>query len=154
VMQALEDGALAGYPIQDLRVTVFDGKHHAVDSNEISFSLAARNATLEAARNAKPVVLEPLVNVSVKAPESSFGDISGEFSSRRGRVTGTGSPNPGWTEIHAIVPLAEMEGFEARLKSICAGDSEFVVSAGEYEQAPYDVQTRLAQEYNGRAESH
>jgi elongation factor G len=154
VMQALEDGALAGFPIQDLRVTVFDGKHHTVDSNEISFSLAARNATLEAARNAKPVVLEPLVNVSVKAPESNFGDISAEFSSRRGRVTGTDSPSPGWTEIHAIVPLAEMEGFEARLKSICAGDSEFVVSGGDYEQAPYDVQARLSQEYTGRSEAH
>jgi len=154
VAQALEDGALAGYPIQDLRVTVFDGKHHAVDSNEISFSLAAKHATLEAARGARPVVLEPLVNVSVKAADRHFGEISAEFSSRRGRVTGTDSPSPGWTEIHALVPLAEMDGFEARLKSICAGDSEFVVSGGDYEPAPNDVQTRLAQAYNGRNEAH
>jgi len=154
VLQALEDGALAGYPIQDLRVTVFDGKHHAVDSNEISFSLAAKHATLEAARGARPVVLEPLVNVSVRAADSHFGEISAEFSGRRGRVTGTDSPSPGWTEIHALVPLAEMDGFEARLKSICAGDSEFVVSGGDYESAPYDVQNRLAQAYNGRTEAH
>ena len=154
VLQALEDGALAGYPIHDLRVTVFDGKHHAVDSNEISFSLAAKQATLEAARGARPVVLEPLVNVSVKAADSHFGEVSAEFSSRRGRVTGTDSPSPGWTEIHALVPLAEMDGFEARLKSICAGDSEFVVSGGDYEPAPYDVQNRLTQAYNGRTEAH
>ncbi len=154
VLQALEDGALAGYPIQDLRVTIVDGKHHAVDSNEISFSLAARQATLEAALGARPVVLEPLVTVSVKAADSHFGEISAEFSGRRGRVTGTDSPSPGWIEIHALVPLAEMDGFEARLKSICAGDSEFVVSGGDYEPAPHDVQTRLSQSYNGRTEAH
>lgn len=154
VQQALEEGAVAGYPIQDVRVTVFDGKHHAVDSNEISFSLAAKNATLQAARSAGPVVLEPLVTVSVKAADNHFGEISSEFSSRRGRVTGTDSPAPGWMVIHALVPMAEMEGFEARLKSICAGDSEFVLSGGEYEPAPYDVQSRLAQAYDGRAEAH
>lgn len=154
VQQALEEGAIAGYPMHDVRVTVFDGKHHAVDSNEISFSLAAKQATLAAARSAGPVVLEPLVNVSVKAADSHFGEISSEFSGRRGRVTGTDSPAPGWMEIYALVPMAEMEGFEARLKSICAGDSEFLVSGGEYEPAPYDVQTRLVQAYNGRNESH
>ena len=154
VQQALEEGAVAGYPLQDLSVTVFDGKHHAVDSNEISFSLAARNATLEAARCANPVVLEPLVNVSVKAADAHFGEISSEFSGRRGRVTGTDSPAPGWIMIHALVPMAEMEGFEARLKSICAGDSEFVLSGGEYETAPRDVQMELARAYDGRAEAH
>ncbi|MBS0001842.1 MAG: elongation factor G [Thioalkalivibrio sp.] len=154
VQQALEEGAVAGYPLRDVSVTVFDGKHHAVDSNEISFSLAARNATLEAARGASPVVLEPLVNVSVKAADVHFGEISSEFSGRRGRVTGTDSPAPGWIMIQALVPMAEMEGFEARLKSICAGDSEFVLSGGEYEPAPRDVQSELAQAYDGRVEAH
>lgn len=154
VQQALDEGALAGFPIQDLRVTVVDGKHHSVDSNEISFSTAARQATLDAVRAASPVVLEPLVNVTVKATEDHFGDVSAEFASRRGRVIGTGSPAPGWSEIHALVPLAEMEGFEARLKSICAGDSEFVMSAADYEPAPPDVQGRLASAYDGRTEVH
>jgi elongation factor G len=154
VLQALEDGALAGFPIQDVRVTVLDGKHHAVDSNEISFSTAARQATLEAARAAAPVVLEPLVQVSVKASDDNFGQISAEFSGRRGRVTGTDSPAPGWTEIHALVPMAEMDGFEARLKSICAGDSEFVVNAADYEPAPPDVQARLVRGYQERHENH
>lgn len=154
VVQALAEGALAGFPIQDLCVTVTDGKHHAVDSNEISFSLAARQATLDAVRNAALVILEPLVSVSVKAAESHFGEISAEFASRRGRVTGTDSPAPGWTQLDALVPMAEMEGFEARLKSICAGDSEFVLAGGDYEPAPAEVQTQLARAYTGRAEVH
>lgn len=145
VHQALAEGAIAGFPIQDVKVTVFDGKHHAVDSNEISFSLAARHATIEAARQASPIVLEPLVQVQVKAADSHFGDISAEFSGRRGRVTGTDSPAAGWIEITALVPLAEMDGFEARLKSICAGDSEFLISPADYEAAPGDVQARLVQ---------
>lgn len=152
ILQALEEGALAGYPIQDMRVAVFDGKHHAVDSNEISFSTASRQATLEAVRSASPVLLEPLVSLTVKAAENHFGEISADLSGRRGRVTGTDSPAPGWSEINALVPLAELDGFEARLKAICQGDSEFIMAAADYEPAPPDVQARMARDYKNRAE--
>lgn len=151
IQQAISEGALAGYPIQDLRVTVFDGKHHAVDSNEISFSTAARQATLEAVRAASPVLLEPLVTLTIKAEDSHFGEISAEISGRRGRVTGTDSPAAGWNEIQALVPLSETDGFEARLKAICQGDSEFIIAAADYEPAPPDVQARLAREYRSDA---
>lgn len=150
VRQALAEGALAGFPVQDVRVVLVDGKHHAVDSNEVSFVTAGRQATLEALLNARPVVLEPLLNVMVKVEDSHFGEISAEFAGRRGHVTSTESPSSGWNLISAIVPMAEMDGFEARLKAICAGESEFAFSAAGYEAAPQDVQQRLSKAYTGR----
>lgn len=150
VRQALVEGALAGFPLQDVRVVLVDGKHHAVDSNEVSFVTAGRQATLEALLNARPVVLEPLLTVTVKVEDSHFGEISAEFAGRRGHVTSTESPASGWNLITAIVPMAEMDGFEARLKAICAGESEFALNAAGYEAAPQDVQQRLAKAYAGR----
>ena len=151
--QALEEGAYAGFPIHDVRVTVLDGKHHAVDSNEISFVTAARHAVLEAIAQARPMVLEPIVVVVIRAQDEHFGNLSGEFSSRRGRLLGTDAPQPGWTDITAHVPMAEMEGFEARVKSLLAGDSSFTVHFSHFEPAPPDVQQRLAKAYSGRQHS-
>ncbi len=150
VRQALAEGALSGFPVQDVRVVLTDGKHHAVDSNEVSFVTAGRHATLEALLAARPIVLEPLVTVMVKVEDSHFGDITAEFAARRGRLTATESPASGWTVLTATVPMAEMEGFEARLKAICAGESEFVLAASGHEPAPQDVQQRLAKAYAGR----
>ncbi|CAI06555.1 elongation factor G [Aromatoleum aromaticum] len=143
VRQALAEGASSGFPVQDVRVVLTDGKHHAVDSNEISFVTAGRHATLEALLAARPIVLEPLVTVTVKVEDSHFGDITAEFAARRGRLTATESPASGWTVLTATVPMAEMEGFEARLKAICAGESEFVLVASGHEPAPQEVQQRL-----------
>lgn len=150
VRQALAEGALAGFPIQDLRVVVTDGKHHAVDSNEVSFVTAARHALIEAVLAARPVVLEPLLHVTVKVPDSHFGEVSAELAGRRGRVTATDSPASGWTLISASVPMAELDGFESRLKAISAGDSEFVLDAGGHEPAPGEVQNRLVQAYRSQ----
>jgi elongation factor G len=150
VMQALEEGVLAGFPLQDVRVVVFDGKHHAVDSNEISFVTAARHAVQEAAQAAKPIVLEPLITLSVRVADEHFGGISAELSGRRGRVTGTDSPQPGWTEITSQVPMAEMDGFESRLKSISGGDGSCSIAFSHYEPAPFEVQQRLAREHVGK----
>ena len=149
VRQALADGALAGFPVQDVRVVLVDGKHHAVDSNEVSFVTAGRHATQEALLAARPIVLEPLLEITTRFHESHFGEISSELSVRRGRLTHTESPTPGWNAITAIVPMAEMDGFEARLKAICAGDSEFTMSAAGHEPAPHDVQQRLAAAHDG-----
>ena len=147
VRQALLEGAFAGFPIHDLRVIVTDGKHHAVDSNEISFSTAARHALIEAVQAARPLVLEPLLDLQVKVADHLFGDVSAELASRRGRLTHTDSPGAGWTLLSARVPTASLDGFESRLKAICAGDSEFMLSAGGYEAAPAEVQSELAQAY-------
>ncbi|TAH40196.1 MAG: elongation factor G [Betaproteobacteria bacterium] len=148
VRQALSDGAFAGFPIQDLRVVVTDGKHHAVDSNEVSFATAARHALIEAVLAAKPQVLEPMLDVQVKMADALFGEVSGELSARRGRLTSTDSPAAGWMLISARVPMSEMDGFESRLKAICAGESEFVLEAGGYEPAPQEVQVELSRSFS------
>ncbi|MBX3668149.1 MAG: elongation factor G [Rhodocyclaceae bacterium] len=153
VRQALEEGVLSGHGVVDVRVTVFDGKHHPVDSNEISFVLAGRHATQEALRLARPVLLEPIVSVVVRAQEQLFGDVSADFSGRRGRVVGTDTPRAGWTDITALVPLAEMDGFEARLKSICAGDSSCSIVLSHYEPAPPDIQQKLARRHGDQAKA-
>ena len=150
VQQAIAEGVMAGFPLQDIRVVVFDGKHHTVDSNEISFVTAARHAVQEAVAGARPVVLEPLITLTVRVADEHFGGISAELSGRRGRVTGTDSPQPGWTEITSQVPMAEMEGFESRLKSISGGDGSCSIAFSHYEPAPGDVQQRLAREHQGK----
>ncbi len=154
VRQALAEGAFAGFPIHDLRVVVTDGKHHAVDSNEVSFSTAARHALVEAVLAAKPRVLEPLLDVQVKVADHLFGEVSAELAGRRGRLTDTDSPAAGWTLISARVPMAELDGFESRLKAICAGESEFVIQAGGYEPAPADVQSQLARAHSSHASAN
>ena len=148
VRQALIEGALAGFPLQDIRVVITDGKHHAVDSNEVSFVTAGRHALLEAVLGARPIVLEPLLDVQVKVADTLFGEVSAELAGRRGRLTATDSPAPGWTLISARVPMAALEGFESRLKAICAGESEFVLEAGGHEPAPQDIQAELARVFS------
>ena len=109
VRQALDEGAIAGYPLQDLRVTVHDGKHHPVDSKEIAFVTAGRRAFVEAVRAARPQVLEPLVDIEVSVPAACVGDISGDLASRRGRITSSTTASDGSTRIEAQVPLGELD---------------------------------------------
>ncbi|MDR3212821.1 MAG: elongation factor G [Azoarcus sp.] len=152
VRQAVTDGALAGYPIHDLRVVITDGKHHPVDSNEISFVTAGRHALIDAVLAARPQILEPIVEVQVRVADGYFGNVSAELSGRRGRVTATDSPASGWTLITASVPMADMNGFEARLKALCAGESEFAIAASGYEPVTGDVQARLVNEHANQAQ--
>ena len=143
VRQALSEGAIAGYPIQDVRVVVHDGKHHAVDSKEIAFTTAGRKAFLDAIHKARPVVLEPLVQIEVTAPNAAMGDLSGDLASRRGHVTGTESLTDGRISISGEVPLAELEAYESRLKSLTAGEGSYRIEFSRYEQAPTNVQKAL-----------
>ncbi len=154
IHQALNEGAFAGFPIQDLRVVLTDGKHHSVDSNEVSFATAARHALVEAVRAARPQVLEPMLDLEVQVADAVFGEVSGELSSRRGRLTSTDSPAAGRIVISARVPMSEMDGFESRLKAICAGESEFVMEAGGYEPAPGEVQAELSRNFTGATEDN
>ncbi|MDR0702022.1 MAG: elongation factor G [Azoarcus sp.] len=152
VRQAIAEGALAGYPIHDLRIVITDGKHHPVDSNEISFVTAGRHALIDAVLAARPQILEPIVEVQVKVADAHFGNVSAELAGRRGRVTATDSPASGWTLITASVPMADMDGFEARLKSLCAGESEFAIASAGYVPVTGDVQARLVAEHGGGAQ--
>ena len=150
VESVLTAGPVAGYPMQDLRVTVYDGKHHPVDSKEIAFVSAGRKAFLDALNKARPIVLEPIVNAEIEAPESHVGDITGDLSSRRGHITGTRGLAGAMT-VEGLVPLAELEGYSARLKSMTQGRGAWTMSLSHYEQAPPNVQQQLATEHKSKA---
>jgi len=144
VRMVMESGYLAGYPLQDLRVTVYDGKSHPVDSKEVAFVAAGRKAFMDALARARAVVLEPVVRVEIVAPETRIGDLTGELSARRGHVDGTGAPRPGVASISAHAPLSEMENFATRLKSLTAGEGSYTLEFSHYDTAPVPLQQRLA----------
>lgn len=143
VRAVLASGYIAGYPMQDVRVTVYDGKHHAVDSKEVAFISAGRKAFLDALAKARPVVLEPIVNIEITAPEAKMGDIAGELSAHRAHIKGSGSPKPGTVQISAQAPLSEMENFPARLKALTAGHGSYSLEFSHYEAAPAQLQQKL-----------
>lgn len=146
VRQALASGAVAGYPLQDLRVTVYDGKHHPVDSKEVAFVAAGRKAFLDAVGKARPQVLEPVVNLEVAAPEAQVGDITGGLSSKRARINGTDTVR-GEIVVKAQVPLSELDGYAAELKSATAGRGRYSLDFSHYEPVPMTVQQKLAEAY-------
>jgi elongation factor G len=143
VRGVLATGFLAGYPLQDLRVIVYDGKSHPVDSKEVAFVSAGRKAFLDALAKARAVVLEPIVNVDIIAPEAKMGDITGELSGHRGHIKGSDAPRPGTVRIAAQAPLAELEHFPARLKSLTAGHGSYTLEFSHYEPAPPQLQQKL-----------
>ena len=147
VEQVLGTGAIAGFPLQDVRVIVHDGKHHPVDSKEVAFVAAGKKAFLDAIEKARPIVLEPVVSVEVICPESNTGDIAGDLSSRRGQVTGTRGLQPGVLAITGLAPLAELEGYSARLKSVTGGHGSWSMQLSHYEQAPPNLQQQLVAEF-------
>lgn len=148
VRSVLESGFLAGYPIQDVRVTVWDGKTHPVDSKEVAFISAGRKAFLAALTQARALVLEPIVSVEVTVPGSHIGDLTAELSARRGQIRGTAMLRLGRSRITAQVPLSELEGFPARLKSLSAGEGTYTLSFSHYEPAPAPLQQRLVAAYS------
>ncbi len=153
VRGVLETGYLAGFPIQDLRVIVYDGKYHPVDSKDVAFMSAGRKAFLDALGKARPIVLEPIVNVEVVAPESNMGDIAGDLSGRRGQIKGSDSPRPGTVQIMAQAPLSELENFPARLKSLTAGHGSYTLEFSHYEAAPPPLQQKLVAAHRPAAQA-
>jgi len=147
VRQVLTSGAVAGYPMQDIRVVVYDGKHHPVDSKEVAFVSAGRKAFLDALEKARPVVLEPIVAVDIVCPDSAMGDITGDLSGKRGQITGTETTGAGMCSIRALVPLSELNGYAGRLKAATGGQGSYSMTFAHYEPVPPAVQTRLSAEY-------
>ncbi|PPJ43461.1 MULTISPECIES: elongation factor G [unclassified Pseudoxanthomonas] len=146
VRQALGAGALAGYPIQDVRVTVYDGKHHPVDSKEVAFVAAGKKAFLDAVSKARPQVLEPVVDLEVAVPEAQVGDITGGLAGKRARINGTDAVR-GEIVVKAQVPLAELDGYAAELKSMTAGQGRYSLDFSHYEPVPPNVQQKLVDAY-------
>ena len=147
VREVLATGYIAGYPMQDVRVIVYDGKSHPVDSKEVAFTAAGKKAFLDALAKARPIVLEPVVNIEVSVPDANMGDVAGDLSSRRGQVTGTQSSPGGLMTVAGRVPLAEIDNYQARLKSVTAGQGSYVVELSHYEAVPPQVQSQLASQY-------
>jgi elongation factor G len=150
VREVMASGTVAGYPMQDVRVTVYDGKHHAVDSKEVAFVAAGRKAMLDAMTKARPTVLEPIVNVEIVVPDSAMGDITGDLSSRRGQVTGTDNLASGSMVVKGVVPLSELDGYAGRLKAMTQGQGSFSMELSHYEAVPPAVQMQLANEFKAR----
>ena len=138
VKAALQTGILAGFPVVDVRAVVYDGKTHPVDSKDIAFQIAARHAFKEAALKARPVLLEPIMNVDVIVPDEFMGDITGSLNSRRGRIMGM-EPGDGVQVIKAMVPLEEMYKYVNELKSITGGRGTYNMTYSHYEVVPSNL---------------
>ena len=150
VQETMREGIVAGYPLIDVRVACYDGSYHSVDSNEMAFRAAARLAFQKAAAQAEPVVLEPMAKMQVTVPEDYAGSIMGDISASRGRVEGMEAGERGATKIQARVPYAEVLDYATRLRSLSRGTGEFTLEVEGYEQVPYDVQAKLAEEWQAR----
>lgn len=152
VRQALDGGAVAGYPIQDVRVTVHDGKHHPVDSKEVAFISAGRKAFLDAVSRARPQVLEPVVDLEVSIPDAYVGDVTGGLASKRAQIMGTDSLRGGETMIRARVPLAELVDYPTQLKSMTGAQGRYAMAFSHYDVVPPGVQKRLAEAWKPKDE--
>jgi len=143
VREALTLGVIAGYPLVDVKVIVYDGKHHTVDSKEIAFMTAGRKAFMAAVRAARPIIVEPIVDVEISAPGSAMGDITGDLSSRRGQVSGTHNGAVGTMIVRGQAPLAELAGYQSRLNAMTAGQGRYTIALSHYEAVPPTVQLQL-----------
>jgi len=136
VRQVLQSGAKYGYPMQDVKVTVYDGKHHSVDSKEIAFVQAGKKAFLDAVRKAGPIIMEPVVDVSVTVPSRCAGGVTGDLSSMRGMVSGTEAIPDDRIIVSGQVPLKEIQDYHSRLKSLSGGEGSFTMDFSHYAEVP------------------
>ena len=152
VRQVLDHGAVAGYPMQDVRVVVFDGKYHPVDSKEVAFVSAGKKAFLDAIAKARPIVLEPIVNMDVNVPEQYMGDVTGGLASKRARINGTDALRGGVLVIKAQAPLAEVVDYQTELRSLTGGEGRFAMELSHYDPVPSQIQKQLTESYRPKAE--
>ena len=153
VRQVLVDGAIAGFELQDVRVSVYDGKHHAVDSKEIAFVAAGKKAFVTAIKEAAPIVLEPIVRVAISTPSSAIGDVTSDLSTRRARISGQETLSGGTSQISALVPLAELQDYLSRLKAITGGEGTYTMDLSHYDPVPARKQQELVAAYKPQEEA-
>jgi elongation factor G len=147
IHQALGEGAIAGYPLHNIKVTIYDGKYHAVDSKEVAFVAAGKKAFIDAVKKARPVILEPIVEININALNECMGDITGDLSGKRGRVTDTSAMSGGVTVIRGQVPLSELDSYQSQLKSMTGGAGSFSISFSHYDPVPSKTQKDLIAAY-------
>ena len=149
IMGRMEQGPLTGSYARDVRVVVYDGKMHPVDSNELSFMLAGRNAFSDAFKQAGPKLLEPIYDVEVLVPSDKMGDVMSDLQGRRGMIMGSSSES-GYEKLQAKVPLKEMANYSTSLSSITGGRASFTMKFSNYELVPTDVQNQLIKEFEAQ----
>jgi elongation factor G len=150
VRQALEQGVIAGHPVMDVRVVVHDGKHHSVDSKEVAFATAARKAFMDAVKQARPVVLEPVVDVEITVPQDCMGDVTGDLSARRGLVSGSAHVGAGQVVVKGKAPLSELASYQSRLNSLTGGQGRYTLAMSHYDPVPPQVQQQLMTQHQVR----
>lgn len=147
VRMALDAGVIAGYPVEDLRVIVYDGKHHPVDSKEVAFVSAGRKAIIDACSKAAPVLLEPIVDIDIAAPETYIGDLTADLATKRGQITGTQQQTSDLVSITGQVPLSELPDFQSRLRSITGGQGSYSLEFSHYAPVPAQIQQQLMSQF-------
>jgi len=152
VRMALDAGVVAGYPVEDLRVIVYDGKSHPVDSKEIAFVSAGRKAVIDAFAKAAPILLEPIVDIDIDAPEAYVGDMTAEIASKRGQITGTQQRSADIISTTGQVPLAELTDFQNRLRSLTGGQGTYSLEFSHYAQVPAQTQQQLMSQHKAARE--
>jgi elongation factor G len=144
VQEAMREGVLAHYPLVDLKVTLYDGRDHPVDSSEIAFKIAGAQALKQGAQEANPVLLEPIMNLRITVPEANTGEVLSDLNGKRGKVLGM-TPQGALTVIEAQAPLAEMQRYATDLRSITQGRGHYTIELGRYEEVPPHVTQRVIQ---------
>jgi elongation factor G len=149
IMEAMRNGVLAGYPVEDVKVKLFDGSFHAVDSSEIAFKIAGSMAFKEGAHRAGPVLLEPMMAVEVVTPEEYLGDVMGDLNARRGKIEGL-NPRKDAQVLRAMVPLSEMFGYATAVRSMTQGRALYTMQFSHYEQVPKSISDQIIEKVRGR----
>jgi elongation factor G len=147
INDVMENGIVAGFPMQDIKVSIYDGKHHPVDSKEVAFRAAGKGAFIDALKNAKPVLLEPIVNMEITIPAENMGDIAGDMAAKRGRVVGQEMLPGNFIVIKAQVPLSEVAQYNSQLKSVTGGRGSYSMTLSHYEIVPPNVQQQVVAAY-------
>ncbi|MHC4291641.1 MAG: elongation factor G [Planctomycetota bacterium] len=148
IQDVMSSGYLAGFPMQDVKVSVYDGKYHAVDSKEVAFRAAGKGAFMDALGKARPSLLEPIVNIEITIPAENMGDITGDLASRRGRVSGQDMLAGDMMVIKAKVPLSEISNYNSQLKSVTGGQGSYEMELSHYDPTPPNVQQQVIDQYN------
>jgi len=153
VRQVLANGAIAGFELQDVRVSVYDGKHHAVDSKEVAFVAAGKKAFIAAIREAAPIVLEPIVQVAINTPASAIGDVTSDLATRRARISGQDTLPGSRAKISALVPLSELQDYLSRLKALTGGEGSYTMDLSHYDPVPPRKQQELTSAFKPQEEN-
>lgn len=153
INEVMQTGIVAGFPMQDIAVSIYDGKHHPVDSKEVAFRAAGKGAFVDALEKAKPVLLEPIVNMEVTIPAENVGDITGDLASKRGRVQGQETLPGNFIVIKAQVPLSEVTQYNSQLKSVTGGRGSYGMTLSHYELVPPNVQQQIVTQYAKKKEN-